>query len=349
MEMLQKSYNILDSLRTHNGLYRASPSVTYNFCWVRDTFYEVLPYLDKDCGRYEQTYWSLLDILRKYEWKIDYHNVHKPQDKMHFLHARYSIDTNEEVDQEWGNSQGDAYGALLFGIGMGVKAGKRIIRDDKDKEIVQKLVGYFECIEYWDLADNGVWEEEEEIHMSSVGAIVAGLKVVQDFVFVPQWLIDKGLETINRMFPLESGKRHTDLIQLSLIYPFNVLTEEQSQIVIQRVKDNLLRKRGVIRYKGDSYYSTKEHDGRHLPYEHFFNSEPAWSMGILYLGLAKLQLGEISESKRALEWTENIMLEDGSIPELRYAKSDKHNENTALGWSQALYCILHEKLDKVVI
>ena len=37
--------------------------------------------------------------------------------------------------------------------------------------------------------------------------------------------------------------------------------------------------------------------------------------------------------------THKVMNKNGELPELYFAKTDEHNENTPLGWSQALYLI----------
>src|SRR3989338_3943227 len=112
----------------------------------------------------------------------------------------------EEIPGEWGNKQNDAIGAVLFKIGELESKGVRIIRNISDTRILQKLVRYLEAIEYWHDKDNGMWEENEEVHASSVGACVAGLKEIRkvDGVEVPEWLIRKGEETLNKLLPRES-------------------------------------------------------------------------------------------------------------------------------------------------
>ena len=46
--------------------------------------------------------------------------------------------------------------------------------------------------------------------------------------------------------------------------------------------------------------------------------------------------------------TEEVMLEDGSLPELYFANSDQYNGNTPLGWSNAMYILAKEELDKSI-
>ncbi len=123
--LLQQSYQILDRLRLPHGLYLASSSDTYSYVWIRDSIYMSLPYVDKQDGLYEKTYYRLLDLFREYEWKIDIHTKQKPQLLWEYIHSRYTADDVKEIqDQEWGHAQHDAIGAFLYGIGLGFKHGK---------------------------------------------------------------------------------------------------------------------------------------------------------------------------------------------------------------------------------
>lgn len=340
---VEQSYEVLEKLRLPNGLYVASPSSDYNFIWLRDTFYEVMPYLNKSCDRYEKTYHRILDIFRDYEWKLDIHTKQKPTHKHEYIHPRYTADTVKEVDAEWGNCQHDAIGAILFGIGEGIKNGKNMLRDEKDKGIIQKLVHYLECVEFWHDPDNGIWEEYEEVRSSSLAACVAGLNSVKNVVNVPQYLIDKGMTSLYELFPYETKTRKYDLAQLTLVYPYKVFGEEMSQVIIKQVEENLLRENGVIRYRGDSYYSTLEHEcGRGMSREFYANTEAEWCFGFSFLSLSMMELGDYDKAAYYIDRSENIMLPDGSIPELYYSGTNKYNGNTPLGWSNSLYILCKE-------
>jgi phosphorylase kinase alpha/beta subunit len=347
MTKLEQSYAILDKLRLDHGLYLASPSIDYSYVWLRDSCYEVMPYLNKSCDRYEKTYHRLLDMFREYEWKLDTHQTKKPIEQWEFIHARYDAYTVREIDTPWGHNQFDSIGLFLFGVGEGVKAGKKIIRDNKDKEIIQKIVGYLKCCEYHKTPDNSIWEEWQEVHSNSIGACIAGLQAVRDIVFVERELVLKGYETLAKMFPIESNDRPVDLAQLTLIYPFKVLFHHDAQVIVDRVETMLLRKRGVVRYLGDSYYATNEHEGRHHPLTHYYGYEAEWTFGLPFLALANLELGNISKAEEYIKRTEELMLPDGSLPELYFANSDKYNANTPLGWSSAMYILAKERLNEL--
>lgn len=345
MDTITRSYEILDELRLPNGLYKASASDDYNYVWLRDSFYEALPYLNKDDNKYEQTYHAILDIFRKYEWKLDIHTKQKPQYTHEYLHPRYDLEGNE-VNEEWGNCQHDAIGAVLFGIGKGVEAGKNIIRDNADKRIVQKLVYYLDTCEYWKDEDNGIWEENREVHMSSVGACVAGLQAVKDakIAHAPFHLIDAGMNTIYELFPYESKTKPVDLAQLSLIYPFGIFRGDDALEIINRVCKTLLREFGVLRYLGDSYYSVFEDDRNSHPWK-YYGSEAEWTMGLPWLSLCYHIMGRDDMAHIFVRKTEKAMCHDGKLPELYYSGTSIQNKNNPLGWSQALYILAKESLE----
>src|SRR6266481_4603789 len=87
--LIEAGYATLERLRLANGLYIASPSADYTKVWLRDTVYEVLPYVDKQGPHYATTFHSLLDILRRHEWKIDAIVREKPASGDSYLHARF--------------------------------------------------------------------------------------------------------------------------------------------------------------------------------------------------------------------------------------------------------------------
>ena len=121
-----------------------------------------------------------------------------------------------------------------------------------------------------------MWEENEEVHASSVGACVAGLKKISKIIDVPPVLIQKGEETLNQLLPRESESKDTDLALLSLIYPYDVVSEGQRMQILQDVERKLVRQRGVIRYAGDYYFNR---DG-----------EAEWTFGFPWLAIIYKQL-----------------------------------------------------------
>lgn len=344
--MLEASYRVLDHLRMHHGLYRASSSDPYRYIWIRDCVYMSLPFLRKSNAVYEKTYYRILDLLKEYEWKLDILCKQKPKYEWEYLHARYSPDEVREIhDQAWGHVQHDMIGALLWGIGKGLDQGKKILRDNKDAAILQKLVRYLESVEFWHDPDNGMWEEGREVHASSVGACIAGLFAIRNYADVPNYMLEKGLSTLFQLFPRESADKNVDLAQLSLVYPYRLFTGLLGEIIVSRVEKHLLRKRGVIRYEGDSYYSILEQvHGRKEDREFYRGTEGEWTFGMPWLALCHLEFGNASKAEQYIKKTEELMIEPGILPELYYSGQNIPNPNTPLGWSSAMYILGKEAL-----
>ncbi|MBW2995836.1 glycoside hydrolase family 15 [Candidatus Woesearchaeota archaeon] len=327
--MIAKSIQILRKLQAPTGLMMASQaSVTtgYNRAWLRDNVYEALGFeAVKDKRSVIRIYRALLDILLKHEEKIDWAIKEKPDAKHKYIHARYDPHTFDEIWEEWGNKQNDAVGAILFKIGELEEKGIKIIRNRHDLRILQKLVWYLESIEYWHDEDNGVWEENEEVHASSVGACVAGLKKIGKIVDVDKELIKKGQETLNKLLPRESLTKETDLSLLSLIYPYNVVNKKQAKQILKNVEEQLVRERGVIRYIGDQYYNEK--------------GEAEWTMGLPWLAIIYKQMNMPAKDAYYMRKAVEVMNDKGEMPELYFADSEEHNENSPLGWGQALFLV----------
>lgn len=344
---VEQSYEILDKLRLPNSLYKASLSKQYNFIWLRDSFYMSLVHLDKDTEEYAKTLHAILDIIKRYKWKLKIHTYQKPTHKHEYLHPRYTID-GYEVPEEWGNIQHDASSAILWAIGAGERLNKRIIRDDEDKEIVQMLVDYIICCNVFEDRDHGLWEEAEEIHSSSIGACLASIIKVKDIVHVPDELIVKGMDALNKLLPRESVTKDVDAAQLSLIYPFRVVTDDMAKTIVQNVETQLLRDKGCLRYKFDSYFSTlvNGEEGRYQePKEIYANTEMQWTMFVPWLALCHLELGNVEKAREYIEMTETLFDENGYLPE-GYLANGKSCPNNPLGWSHSLFILAKEAMYK---
>ena len=327
--MIKRSIAILESLQHPNGLFSASRKdvkTGYNLCWIRDTVYATLGFeAVKNIVAVRRTYHALLNLLLKHENKIDA-MVEQPHPKTpsRYIHARYDPVAMTEVLEEWGNKQNDAIGAVLFKVGELENKGIKIIRGSNDLRILQKLVKYIEAIHYWHDKDNGMWEENEEVHASSIGACVAGLKAISKVsgIEVSQQLIENGEKTLQQLLPRESETKDTDLALLSLIYPYNIVSPQQRDSILKNVEDKLVRSKGVIRYLGDKYYSN--------------GSEAEWTFGLPWLAIIYKQLSNPEKYAYYTRKTLEAMNEKGEMPELYYGKTDKHNENTPLAWGQAM-------------
>ncbi|HEY4480200.1 MAG TPA: glycoside hydrolase family 15 protein [Candidatus Paceibacterota bacterium] len=344
-DLIEKHLDNIRALQSPSGLFMASRSnvsTGYNKAWLRDNFYTCLAFEEiEDWETVIKTWKAILQIFIKHKNKIDWASKNKPVSTFQYIHARYHPETFEEFWEEWGNKQNDAVGAVLFKLGDLEERGVKIMETPEEKLLAQILVDYLESIEYWHDPDNGVWEEYEEVHASSVGACVAGLKKIRSIsgIKIPDYLITKGEESLNKLLPRESKSKFTDLAELSLIYPFNVVSQNQAREILRHIEYHLERDRGVIRYKNDRYYNKNE-DG--------YSEEAEWCFGFPWLSIIYDQLGDLSHSNEALRDKEksheylqksmNTIYKD-QIPELYYSDSNKPNDNTPLAWAESLFVV----------
>lgn len=329
-----KALNVLDSMRLPNGAYLASLSQDYNYVWIRDVCYAVLPFLHTPSDRFEKAYHAMFDLFHTYEWKINIHIDKKPYYLFEYIHSRYSKDL-KEIHQEWGHAQNDAIGAFLWGVGEGVKHGQKVIRHDKDLQILQKLVDYLECLQYWQAKDNGMWEENMELHASSIGACVAGLHAVKMLVTVKPELIQQGELALQKLLPRESVTKNTDLALLSLIFPYRIVDRKMALSIITNITNQLEREHGCIRYQDDQYYN----EGK----------EAEWCFGFPWLGICYKELGMIDKAIEYANKTERIIPDNWEIPELYIGGKNQPNGNTPLAWAVAMSYLLLKEINQAKI
>ncbi|MFT4343855.1 MAG: glycoside hydrolase family 15 protein [Candidatus Woesearchaeota archaeon] len=342
-KLMSQHLDILSKLKYPSGLFAASSKTVvtgYDKAWLRDNFYECLAFeMIQDWNTVQKTYRALLNIFLKHEFKIDWAIREKPQHKHQYIHARFHPITFEEFWEDWGNKQNDSIGAILFKIGEleGVKKGF-ILENENDKRVVQKLVYYLGSVEFWHDRDSGMWEEDEEIHASSVGACVAGLKMLKKNtdLDIPEMLIIKGRKALRELLPRESERKFVDLSLLSLIYPYRVTTQKQTEAILTNVEYHLARNRGVIRYKNDHYYN-KNPDGH--------SEEAEWTFGLSWLSIIYGILGKKKKEKEYLKKAIATLTKKGE-PELYFSNTNKANENNPLGWAESMLIVALYEMNK---
>ena len=344
-ELINKHLEILKSLQYDSGLFAASQKgagIDYDKSWLRDNFYETIAFeVIGDWDTVEKTYNALLALFLRHEAKIDWAIENGPSATFQHIHARFNPETFDEFWDEWGNKQNDAVGCILFRIGELEHHHKRtILKSDDEVRIVNKLVKYLEKIEYWHAPDNGVWEEAEEIHASSVGACVAGLKSINrlDKVEVPDWLIENGQQALNNLLPRESETKFVDLALLSLIWPYDVVDANIRDQIISNVEYHLLRDRGVIRYKGDRFYNKNPDE---------VSEEAEWTFGLAWLAIIYERM---DNKEKAHELLKDLIAADtpDGLPELYFSNSPEYNEHTPLGWSESLFIVALYYMERIL-
>ncbi|MGM5483472.1 MAG: glycoside hydrolase family 15 protein [Nanobdellota archaeon] len=346
--LIKHHINILRDLQYDSGLFAASNKKVdtgYDKSWLRDNFYECLAFeVMGDWKTVQKTYKALLAIFKKHKEKIEHAIRERPKERWQYIHARFHPETFNEFWEEWGNKQNDSIGAILYKIGelaTHKEHGKSftILETKEDYQIVQLLVDYLQSIQYWHDYDSGMWEEDEEIHASSVGACVAGLQKISGIegINVLPTLIEHGKKTLSKLLPRESDKKFVDLALLSLIYPYNIVNKKQREDILTNIEYHLLRKKGVIRYKNDYYYN-RNPDG--------YSEEAEWTFGLSWLSIIYQKIGDKEKAKAYEKAALETINEKGEEPELYFSNTDHYNENSPLGWAESLLIVSTYKIHK---
>jgi GH15 family glucan-1,4-alpha-glucosidase len=329
--------NQVRKLQTSTGLFTASAhdvTTGYNKAWLRDIYFMTLGF--KYTGEMEVVQTAakaLLKILSKHKDKITWAVTNKPFETWQYIHARYNPETFEEYWEEWGNKQHDAVGEVLYLIADCELSGHGVVETDEEKELVQMLVNYLNAIEYWHDADSGIWEENQEVRASSIGSVVCALRAATKlpYITIPEGAIEKGEQALRALLPRETATRFCDLALLTLIFPFEVTTEEETKIILSNVEYFLTRDMGVIRYRNDRYYNRNEVDG--------YSEEAEWSMGLAWLAIIYAKMGNRKKAEDYLVRAGKTINKDGLIPELWYSHTTESNQNIPLGWAESIYVV----------
>lgn len=335
---------VLRRLQKPTGVFTASAhNVTtgYDKAWLRDNYFMTLGFLETgETDIVQKTAKALLSVFVKHREKIDWAIQNKPHETWQYIHARFNPETFEEYWEEWGNSQNDAVAEVLYLLCDLERRGDGVVENDEEKQMVQKIVDYLIALEYWHDADNGIWEENMEVHASSVGACVAALKLAShiSWLSVPATAIEFGEAALRSLLPRESKTKFADLALLSLIYPFAVTTEEETVSILRNVEYHLTRDKGVIRYKLDRYYNANE-DG--------YSEEAEWCFGLAWLAIIYALRSEKEKAWYYMRRAKLAVTPQGEVPELYYSHSEVPNGNTPLGWSESMYVVALKKVSQL--
>jgi GH15 family glucan-1,4-alpha-glucosidase len=336
---IKQHLDVVRSLQRTPGVFTASLDDTfYDKAWLRDIYFMTLGFLETgEIDIVQKSAKALLAVFVKHQDKINWAIENKPHEAWQYIHARFHPETFEEYWEEWGNSQNDAVGEVLNLLVTLEQLGAGVIETEDEKKMLQKIVDYLVSIEYWQDDDNGIWEENLEVHASSIGSCVAALKKATaiDWLVVPEEAIARGEQALRELLPRESITKFTDLALLTLIYPFAVTTEAETLEILKNVEYHLVKEKGVIRYKLDRYYNNNV-DG--------FSEEAEWCFGLAWLAIIYAERGDKEKAYYYLRRAKNTVTPDGKVPELYYSHTDKPNENTPLGWAESMYVVALQKV-----
>lgn len=328
------------------GAFIAAPTVDYTACWMRDQLYTALAYYyTGEHEKFVQGVHVIFDRLEEERPRIEGAIRCKPHDAADFIHAKFHAVTLQDLTRAWGHHQVDAVGLFLFIVGFAHEKGIPIATSEEDFRILKLMPRYLESVRYWDEGDFGMWEEGEledasrrgqpALRTSSVGAAVAGLEAIQKATLaeVPQYLINAGKSTLALLLPGETRLRDTDMAQLSLIWPYRIVSEQMAEEILNRVRSKLAQTWGLNRYWGDNY------GGRSSS-----GVSAEWPLGFFWLSIIASDRGDEVSARNWFERGMKSQTPEGYLPE--FMINGKPNERTPLAWTHAFALIALELLEK---
>jgi len=335
MNLISKLLGELEKLLMPSNAFIAAPNKHYSSCWLRDHLYCTLCYYYLgNIPKLKKTFHVVFDILHKHLWKIDKAISITPIESDQYIHAKVDANTFKEIIKDWGHHQLDAIGLLLYLSAFFEFKGIKVIKK-KDIKVIQLLVFYLLSVRYWEKPDNGMWEETLNLHSSSIGAVLSGLCYIRKHVIVPKSMIKSGRKTFNNILPNESPDQEVNMSQLSLIWPYNIVSEKISNIIIARIKKNLVQEHGLNRYLGDNYYKSEN------------GTSGEWPLGFFWISIAEFQRVNIKEAEKWLFKGIDQITDKDRIAEL-YCNGSP-NINSPLGWAHSFAIIALIKLKKFSI
>ena len=375
------------------GIYVASASQGddaasgYQNAWVRDNV--MVAFSRFACGDAEsamQTARGLTTFLKTQTEKME-RIIAKPKRKEEVQerpHVRFNAKELRENEEEWAHAQNDALGEavwLRFLLANSAVNGAGFALEAEEKELYGLFPAYFDAIQYWKDADSGAWEEARKVNSSSIGAVMAGLREMENYSrdgneiegvkkSTLTDLLKKGRRVLEVQLPFEAPpERRTDAALLFLIYPLGAVTDARMRrLVLSLVRARLVGEAGIRRYLGDSYFC-QDYDEWYPPEERSTDfaqklavrdefllpgCEAQWCLfdpllSVIY-GEEYQQTGSAEALQRQLEHLNRAVgqLDDGRCPEMYFLKSGKWtpNEHTPLAWTQANLAVAVEWLER---
>lgn len=331
---MDKILRELEKLQRPSGAFVAAPSLDYHACWIRDQLYtSYCYYYINEFDKLKKGVSVIFDILHKHRPKTEEAICIPPDNTSRYINAKYHPDTLEELHDVWGHHQLDAIGLFLYIVADLDFKNISMIRNKNDSELIQLLVFYLLSVRYWEKPDNGMWEENFYLHSSSIGSALAGLLYIQrrELAIVPTSLIALGREALNNLLPNESPNLNVDMAQLSLIWPYNIVSTKMAEKIISNIKQKLVQKHGLNRYWGDNYFRSKN------------GISGEWPLGLFWLSIIYSQQHDIEEAKYWFDKGLDQVDSGGRVPEIY--QDEKPNLHTPLAWAQSFAIIAKAKLD----
>jgi GH15 family glucan-1,4-alpha-glucosidase len=336
------------------GAYPAAPSyAVYQYCWLRDGSF-IAEGLSRH-GEVESAQgfhlWCARTITARREVIEDIVERLARGDQVpheELLPTRYTVEGTDGTD-EWWDFQTDGYGTWMWALATHLR---RHGGDPQPYRAAVALTARY-LSEVWQQPCYDWWEEHPgDRHVSTLGSIDAGLRAALEFGLLDEDDADRVVRARRELHQLMAahgrpaghlvkslGGSEVDGSLLALIAPFEVVDGAIAQATLAAVERDLVRRHGVYRYQGDTFYG----GGR-------------WPVLAAFHGLALVTEGRHREACEALKWIASTASPAGYLPEQvgdPLLHPQRHLEwvrrwgpvASPLLWSHGMYLVLADELE----
>lgn len=312
----RRSREIITTLQEANGAYPASPtfSAYQGYCWFRDGAFiadgasaageaeSATAFFDWCATVVERNASTIRRVVAAAE-------LGTPVPDAEMLPTRFTTAGDPGTD-DWWDFQLDGYGTWLWAVAE--HAGRHNLDTQRWQAAAELTVDYLlsswrrPCFDWWE-------EHSEQIHVSTLGCIAAGLRrAAMDGLVDGERAVRAGLAAgeITALIECEGtadghltkwlGSDAVDGSLSALIAPLALFPAESElgRRTIAAVDEQLSTEGGVHRFRADTYYG----GGR-------------WPLLSCFLGLAKAAQGDRAGADALLEWAAGTATDEGLMPE----------------------------------
>ena len=169
-----------------NGIFPAAgfdrrkfASTGYQNAWVRDNFY--IAWGHYVAGKPDVAVKNTLSLAAFFKGQRPrflaiIHGKSDPSIAMNRPHIRFNGRTRKELRGQWSHAQNDALGYFVWFYSRLI-LDRHLPLNSNNIELLTLFTRYFEAIRFWRDEDNGHWEEKRKKEASSIGVVVAALKM----------------------------------------------------------------------------------------------------------------------------------------------------------------------------
>lgn len=314
--LLDRSRAVITTLQQPNGAYPASPtfSAYRGYCWLRDGAFiadgasaagevaSASAFFDW-CAMVIERHGSRIDEI------VAAAAAGAPLSDDRMLPARFTFD-GSLGDDDWWDFQLDGYGTWLWaaaehaarhGVDVGRWSAAAALTVDYLLSSWQRP-----CFDWWE-------EHSEEVHVSTLGCVSAGLVAAADSGLVSgdrALRARAGAERVRARIEQSGvvdghlvkwfGSTAVDASLSALIAPLGVIdaSSELGAATLRAVSADLEVDGGVHRFLADTFYG----GGR-------------WPLLSCFLGLAYAASGDRDSAQQLLDWAASTATDEGTLPE----------------------------------